>query len=69
MPRAPHSIGPEIWRAIAGTITIEMSPPGARTKPRATVTLTNIVLQNDAGMTVKIVGPVRLTASVGSVFG
>jgi hypothetical protein len=60
---------PTRWRAVAGTITIEMSPPGARTKPRATVTLTNIVLQNDAGMTVKIVGPVRLTASVGSVFG
>lgn len=57
------------WRAIAGTVTVELSAPGSRAAPRVTVTLSNVVLQNAAGMTVKIAGPVRLTASVGSVFG
>jgi hypothetical protein len=59
---------PVTWRAIAGTITIELSPPGARTR-RATVTVSNVVLRNGAGTTVKVAGPVTLTATVGGVFG
>jgi hypothetical protein len=62
-------VEPEVWRAIAGTISIELSAPGTRSGPRATVTLTNLVLRNSAGTTVKVTGPVRLSAIVGAVFG
>lgn len=72
-PREPDSIGPEIWRAIAGTITIELSPQGIRARSpgvrRATVTLSNVVLRNVAGTTVRVSGPVRLTAIVGWIYG
>ena len=70
MPPAPGSTGPEIWRAVAGTITIEMSPSGIRAHNpslrRATVTLSNVVLRNTAGRTVRVSRPVTLTAIVGS---
>ena len=73
MPPAPDSAGPGTWRAIAGTVTIALSPPGIRARSpylnRATVTLRNVVLRNTAGTTVTIAGPVTLTAAVGSIAG
>ena len=65
----PDSIGPQIWQAVAGTITIETSRSGARAPRRATITLSNVVLRNSAGATVRITRPVRLAAGVGAVFG
>ena len=62
-------IEPEVWRAIAGTITIEMSPAGTRSRPRATVTLTNVVLRNATGTLMRAPGPIRLSAKVGSFAG
>ena len=59
------AIEPEVWRAIAGTITIEMSPAGTRSRSRATVTLTNVVLRNAAGTLMRAPGPIRLSATVG----
>ena len=67
--RSEGSVEPEVWRAIAGTVSIELSAPGTRSGPRATVTLTNLVLRNSAGTTVKVSRPVRLSAIVGAVFG
>ena len=66
--RESGSVEPVQWSASAGTITIELSPPGARAS-RAIVTLSNVVLRNGAGTTVKVAGPIRLTAIVGGVFG
>jgi hypothetical protein len=73
VPRAPDSIGPEIWRVVAGTITIELSPPGIRTRAphlrRATLTLSDVVLQNAVGTRVRVSRPAKLTAIVGSMVG
>jgi hypothetical protein len=69
----PDSVGPEIWAAVAGRMTIELSSPGIRAHNpnlrRATVTLSNVVLRNSAGTTVNVSGPVRLTAVVGGGMG
>jgi hypothetical protein len=70
---SPDSVGPEVWRAVAGELQVEFSPPGIRARNpglrRATVTLRNVVLRNTSGTTVKIPAPVRLTAVVGSIGG
>jgi hypothetical protein len=72
MPPAPDSIGPERWRAVAGTIRVELSPPGIRARAphlrRATLTLSDVVLQNAAGTRVRVSRPLRLTAIVGSMW-
>jgi hypothetical protein len=67
--REQESVEPEVWRAIAGTVSVEMSMPGTRSGPRATVTLTDVVVRNSAGTTVRLSRPVRLSAIVGAVFG
>lgn len=72
MAQGPDSVGPELWRAVAGTVTIELSPSGIARNPRAqraTVTLNNLVLRNEAGTVVKVSRPVRLSAIIGAVFG
>lgn len=55
----PGSIEPELWAAVADTITVEPPPAGA------TITVSNVVLRNSAGATVRIIRPVKLTAAVG----
>jgi hypothetical protein len=73
IPRPPDSVGPATWRAVGGTITMQLSPPGVRSDSphlrRATVTLRNIVLRNGAGQTLSVPGPVTLSAIVGSMLG
>lgn len=73
LPPAPGSTGPESWSAISGSITIALSPRGVRARTphlrRATVTMSDVVLRNAAGVTVRVTGTVRLTALVGAVFG
>jgi len=65
----PGSVEPQVWQAVAGTITIEPAPSHVRTQRRVTITLGNVVLRNSAGATVRITQPVKLTAVVGRVFG
>jgi hypothetical protein len=69
----PDSMGPETWRAVAGTVTIELSPPGirarARHRRRATVILSNVVLRSPTGTIVTVPGPITLRAVVGGIAG
>lgn len=69
---APGSIQPEAWRAVAGTIAIDLSDPGIRARQpwarRATITLNGVVLRNAAGLTVRGPRTVKLTAIVGSMW-
>ena len=64
---------PEVWKAVAGTITVELSPPGIRARAphlqRVTLTLKDVVLQNEVGTRVHVSRPVRISAIVGSMWG
>jgi hypothetical protein len=64
---------PEVWKAVAGTITVELSAPGIRARApqrqRVTLILKDVVLQNDVGTRVHVSRPVRLTGIVGSMWG
>lgn len=59
----------ETWRAVAGTITIQLSPPGIRARSAslypATLSLTNAVFVNASGARVRQTRPIALTAVVG----
>ena len=72
-PPNPDLPGPEIWHAVSGSITIDVSPPGVRSRMpylrRATMTLTDVVLKNASGKTVNAARPLTLSALVGSVSG
>lgn len=67
------AVEPEVWEAVAGTVSIEFSAQGIRASNpylrRAVVTLSNVVLRNSAGATVTMSGPVRLTAIIGEIYG
>ena len=59
----------ETWRAVAGTITIELSPPGVRARSprlyRASIRLTNAEFVNGSGARVRQAQPITLSAIVG----
>jgi hypothetical protein len=59
----------ETWRAVAGTITIELSRPGVRARSpqlyRATIRLFNVEFVSDSGARVKQTQPITLSAIVG----
>ena len=68
VPAGPGGLD-EQWRAVAGTITIELSPPGVRARSprlyRAAVRLTNAEFVNRAGVRVRQPQPITLSAIVG----
>jgi hypothetical protein len=63
----------EVWRLVRGTVTIELLPPGVGTRTpylyRATIQIVGAELVNAAGVRVRQVQPISLTAIVGGVFG
>jgi hypothetical protein len=68
------SLQSEEWRAVAGTVTVEISPPGIRASYpswmyRATVTITGAEFVDRSGARVRQRGPITLKAFVGSAIG
>jgi hypothetical protein len=63
----------ETWRAVSGTITIELSPPGVRARSpqlyRATVRISGAEFVNGSGARVRQTQPIALSAIVGGWFG
>lgn len=59
----------EIWRAVSGNITIELSPPGVRARSpylyRATIRITGAEFVNSSGVRVRQTQPIALSALVG----
>jgi hypothetical protein len=70
-PAGAGSTPPETWRAIAGSVTIDLSAPGVRARnlQRATLLLSNVVFRNNSGKTIRAATPIRLTAIVGGFGG
>ena len=70
--RVPSPPG-ALWRAVAGSITIELSPRGIRARApnlyRATVHIVNAQFVNESGGRVRQTQPITLTAMVGRVGG
>ena len=64
------SVRHETWRAVAGTITIQLSAPGLRAEApnryRATIQIENAEFMNPAGALIRSSRPIRLTAVAGS---
>jgi hypothetical protein len=62
-----------LWRAVAGTVTIEVSPPGIRAGApqlyQATARIVNGVFVDEAGRRVRQTAPITLTALVGGMSG
>jgi hypothetical protein len=69
LPPAPE----ETWRATRGTVTIELTQPGVRTRTpflyRATIRIVGAEFVNGSGVRVKQAQPITLTAMVGSMAG
>lgn len=63
------SVRQETWRAVGGTVTIQLSAPGRRAgdpqQYRATVQIDNAEFVNGAGQTVRSPQPIKLTAVAG----
>jgi hypothetical protein len=63
----------EVWRAVGGTATIHLSPPGVRIRAprsyRATVTISGAEFVSPSGVRVRQVQPITLTAIVGWLAG
>jgi hypothetical protein len=64
---------PEVWRAIGGSVTIELSAPGARVAQpalyRATIRIEGAEFVSATGARVRQVRPITLVALVGGVVG
>jgi hypothetical protein len=69
---SPHA-SEETWRATRGTVTIELSPRGVRARSpfayRATIRIVGAEFVNAAGVRVKQVQPITLSAIVGWMTG
>jgi len=63
----------ETWRAVSGTLTVTLSPPGIRARTpflyRATIQLIGVEFVNSTGARVMLPQPVTLTAVVGGFAG
>ena len=60
----------EAWKAIAGVVTIELSPPGVRARApflyRATIRIAGAEFVNTSGVRIRLMQPITVTAIVGS---
>ena len=61
----------ELWRAVAGTLMIDVSPRGVRARAphlyQATVRIVNGVFVNASGRRVRQTAPIPLTGLVGAL--
>ena len=67
----PEGTRQETWRAVAGTVSIQLSEPGIRARNpqqyRATIQIDNAEFLGPTGATVKAPRPIRLTAVAGQL--
>ena len=61
------------WRAVSGTVTFQLSPPGIRVHQpnlyRVSIQIDGVELVSPSGVRVRLSSPIRLTAIVGSGVG